>query len=78
MIKNIVIWLQHSQLEIDLLKVSMIPKFRIQFKVKNLFKDVKRVYYLSLEFLLGRHMQNALVNLGVESEYKDALMKIGY
>lgn len=25
-----------------------------------LFLDVKRVYYLSLEFMIGRHMQNAL------------------
>jgi starch phosphorylase len=41
-------------------------------------KDVKRVYYLSLEYLLGRHMQNALVNLGIEKEYKDALLDLGY
>lgn len=40
--------------------------------------DVKRVYYLSLEYLLGRAMQNSLVNLRLEQEYKDALMDIGY
>ena len=37
-------------------------------------EDVKRVYYMSLEFLLGRAMQNALVNLRLEQNYSDALM----
>jgi hypothetical protein len=40
--------------------------------------NVKRVYYLSLEFLLGRLMQNNLNNLDMEGNYKDALMDIGY
>lgn len=40
--------------------------------------DCKRVYYLSLEFLLGRLMQNSLVNVDMEAQYKDALMDIGY
>lgn len=41
-------------------------------------KDVKRCYYLSLEFLIGRSMQNALVNLDIEEKYKKALMDMGY
>ena len=41
-------------------------------------EDVKRVYYLSLEFLLGRAMQNSLINLRLEKNYGDALMDIGY
>jgi len=40
--------------------------------------NVKRVYYLSLEFLLGRCMQNTLTNLGMEAPYREALMDIGY
>ena len=40
--------------------------------------DCKRVYYFSLEFLLGRMLQNALVNLNLQKQYKDALMEIGY
>lgn len=40
--------------------------------------DVKRVYYFSLEFLMGRMMQNMLVNIDMEEKYKDALMEIGY
>lgn len=33
---------------------------------------------MSLEFLLGRLMQNALVNIDLEDNYKDALNDIGY
>lgn len=40
--------------------------------------DVKRVYYFSLEFLMGRMMQNMLVNIDMEDNYKKALMDIGY
>lgn len=41
-------------------------------------KDVKKVYYLSLEFLMGRLMQNSLVNSDLDGKYKDALLDIGY
>lgn len=41
-------------------------------------KDFKRCYYLSLEFLVGRAMQNALVNLDIEDPYKKALAELGY
>lgn len=37
----------------------------------------KRVYYLSIEYLLGRSLQNALLNMEMESEMKNALMKLG-
>ena len=38
--------------------------------------DPKRVYYLSMEFLMGRSLTNALNNLGVASEYKEALSEV--
>lgn len=41
-------------------------------------EDNKRVYYMSLEFLMGRSMQNALVNLNLERRYRDALEELGY
>jgi len=36
------------------------------------------VYYFSLEFLMGRLLQNMLVNIDMEDGYKKALMDIGY
>jgi len=41
-------------------------------------RDVKRVYYLSLEFLMGRYLQNALANTGIKSNYEEALLGLGY
>ena len=35
--------------------------------------DAKRVYYLSMEFLMGRTLMNAMLNLGVEPECRAAL-----
>lgn len=40
-------------------------------------QDVKRVYYLSLEFLMGRAMTNNIINLGLEDEVKKALEELG-
>jgi starch phosphorylase len=40
--------------------------------------DVKRVYYLSLEFLMGQSLQNSLVNLGILNNCKKAVHDIGY
>lgn len=41
-------------------------------------KDVKRVYYLSLEFLIGRTLGNSLINLDLYGESAQALADIGY
>lgn len=40
--------------------------------------NVKRVYYLSMEFLIGRLLTNNLINLGVYDEYKRALEELGF
>jgi glycogen/starch/alpha-glucan phosphorylase-like protein len=37
----------------------------------------KKVYYLSLEFLMGRTLQNAIVNLDIEHEAREAIRKLG-
>jgi len=39
--------------------------------------DSKRVYYLSMEFLIGRLFANSLQNLGVFDECKEALCDLG-
>ncbi len=38
--------------------------------------DCKRAYYLSLEFLMGRSLGNAVHNLGIEKEVADALHEV--
>ncbi|HET7275573.1 MAG TPA: glycogen/starch/alpha-glucan phosphorylase, partial [Longimicrobiaceae bacterium] len=39
--------------------------------------DAKRVYYLSLEFLMGRTLGNALMNLGIEDAAPEAVEELG-
>ena len=41
-------------------------------------KEKKRVYYLSLEFLIGRSLGNAITNLGLYDHVKEAVEGIGY
>ncbi|HET7461640.1 MAG TPA: glycogen/starch/alpha-glucan phosphorylase [Longimicrobium sp.] len=41
-------------------------------------QDAKRVYYLSLEFLIGRTLGNALINLGLDDATAEALEELGY
>src|SRR3954447_8252901 len=41
-------------------------------------QDAKRVYYMSLEFLMGRTLVNSLVNLGIRSEAAAGLEQLGY
>ncbi len=40
--------------------------------------DIKRVHYLSLEFLMGRLLENSLINLGFYDECKLLLKEMGY
>jgi starch phosphorylase len=44
---------------------------------RNYEDDAKRVYYLSMEFLLGRLLTDALANLGIEEVYREALHELG-
>ena len=41
-------------------------------------KDSKRVYYLSLEYLTGRSLGNAILNLDLEQSSLKALKELGY
>ena len=40
-------------------------------------QDAKRVYYLSLEFLIGRTLVNSVLNMDVEEETRKALLSMG-
>jgi len=41
-------------------------------------KGKKRVYYLSLEFLIGRSMGNSLINLGIYDAVQQAVEELGF
>lgn len=41
-------------------------------------KEKKRVYYLSLEFLIGRSLGNSITNLGILQDVKQAVEELGF
>ncbi len=51
---------------------------RSDYKKKVNEKGAKRVYYMCMEFLLGRSLKTNLCNLGVDKEYRSALAELGF
>lgn len=45
---------------------------------RQTFADQKRVYYLSLEFLMGRALDNAMLNVGLKDVARDGLKELGF
>ncbi|OIW28417.1 glycosyl transferase [Coniochaeta ligniaria NRRL 30616] len=45
---------------------------------RQTFADSKRVYYLSLEFLMGRALDNAMLNIGLKDVAKSGLAELGF
>jgi starch phosphorylase len=66
-------WLHAAELAVrDRLVARWMRTTRMQYE-----QDVKRVYYLSMEFLIGRTFSNALLALGIYDEVRDALAGLG-
>jgi len=41
-------------------------------------EDPKRVYYVSMEFLMGRSLENSIINLGIIDIFREAMESLGY
>ena len=57
---------------------DILTQKRSEFKEKAKEKRARRVYYLCMEFLVGRGLKNNLMNLGIADVYASALKKMGY
>lgn len=51
---------------------------RAKFKHAVKAQQKKRVYYMSMEFLIGRSLKNNLLNMGLEKHYRGALRDMGF
>jgi starch phosphorylase len=59
------------------LRDIMIEKW-INTQKASYAKGKKRVYYLSLEFLIGRSLGNSMINLGLYDEIQQAVTELGF
>ncbi|MDR0310309.1 MAG: glycogen/starch/alpha-glucan phosphorylase, partial [Acidobacteriota bacterium] len=41
-------------------------------------KGAKRIYYLSLEFLMGKNLANSIMNLGIYKEFEEAVKELDF
>ncbi len=57
---------------------DILLKRRNDFKAASKKQGAKRVYYLCMEFLIGRSLKNNLYNMGLTDTYKEVLSKHGY
>ena len=58
--------------------LHLLTEKRQAFKEKVRRQDAKKVYYLSMEFLVGRSLKTNLANLGLTEAYRQALASIGF
>lgn len=58
--------------------MASISPHTLTLSIAHRDSDPKRVYYMSMEFLMGRSLTNALFNLGVNNEYTEAVTELGY
>ena len=57
---------------------DILTQKRSDFKEKVKAKKARRVYYLCMEFLVGRSLKSSLMNLGIAELYEKALSDMGF
>lgn len=56
---------------------DMMEKARSEYIARTQKTKTRQVYYLCMEFLLGRSLKNSLFNLGIEGDFRAALAEMG-
>ena len=52
---------------------DILTQTRVNFKKQVREKNAKQIYYMSMEFLLGRSLRNHLFNMGIERDRKSVV-----
>ncbi len=56
---------------------DILTQTRVNFKKEVREKNAKQIYYMSMEFLLGRSLRNHLFNMGITDEVSKAVANLG-
>ena len=57
---------------------DILSEKRAAYREKIKKSKQKKIYYLCMEFLVGRSLMNAMMNLGVEEVYREVLNEMGF
>ncbi|NCA92722.1 alpha-glucan phosphorylase, partial [bacterium] len=57
---------------------DILTQKRLDFKKKVRGSGKKQIYYMSMEFLLGRSLRNHLFNMGILQEATKAVSEMGF
>lgn len=57
---------------------DMLQAERAEFQTRIKKQNTKKIYYMSMEFLLGRSLKNHLFNIGLFDEFKDVISDMGF
>ncbi len=68
---------EHFYKSLVLIVTELMQQGYNEFHTKSIKKKSKTVYYLCMEFLMGRSLKNNLYNLGLENTMASALEKFG-
>ena len=56
---------------------DLLTQTRVNFKKRVREQNAKQVYYMSMEFLLGRSLKNHLFNMGITDQVAAAVKDLG-
>ncbi len=56
---------------------DILTENRLEFKRKRVQQETKQVYYMSMEFLIGKSLKNHLFNLGMTEEFETVCKELG-
>lgn len=62
---------------VSMIVVDRMSKMNSEFRAAADGQDSKQIYYLCMEFLMGRSLKNNLYNLGLTSVFEEALSAMG-
>ena len=57
---------------------DILAQKRTEFKKNVTAQQGKKLYYVCMEFLIGKSLKNNLCNLGIENQYREILAELGY
>lgn len=57
---------------------DLLTQTRLDFKKRVREQNLKHVYYMSMEFLLGRSLKNHIYNMGIQDKVVSAVKELGF